>query len=103
MSYEPTTWKSGDTVTSAKLNKIEQGIANAGVLIVSDNNGTLDHTYAEIIAGYSVMTSEGNYAILAQAAESEGAYIVVFVQLGQSLTPFIYAATSEDGYPVIQQ
>ena len=30
MSYTPNTWKSGDVVTSAKLNKIEQGIANAG-------------------------------------------------------------------------
>ena len=28
MSYEPTNWKDGDLVTSAKLNKIEQGIAN---------------------------------------------------------------------------
>ena len=28
MSYTPTEWKSGDTVTSAKLNKIEQGITN---------------------------------------------------------------------------
>lgn len=26
MSYEPTTWKKGDKVTSTKLNKIEQGI-----------------------------------------------------------------------------
>ena len=30
MAYEPTVWKSGDTVTSAKLNKLEQGVANAG-------------------------------------------------------------------------
>ena len=26
MSYEPTNWKSGDKVTSTRLNKIEQGI-----------------------------------------------------------------------------
>lgn len=30
MSYSPTTWKSGDVVTSAKLNKLEQGVAEAG-------------------------------------------------------------------------
>lgn len=30
MAYEPTNWKAGDTVTSAKLNKMEQGIASAG-------------------------------------------------------------------------
>lgn len=26
MSYTPTTWETGDTITSAKLNKIEAGI-----------------------------------------------------------------------------
>lgn len=34
MAYEPTTWQAGDTVTSAKLNKIEQGIAKGGIRIV---------------------------------------------------------------------
>ena len=33
MSYEPTIWQAGDTVTSAKLNKIEQALSN-NVLIV---------------------------------------------------------------------
>lgn len=57
MAYEPTIWKSGDVVTSAKLNKIEQGIAGAGIFIVNadmDENDdiTLDKTLAEIIAAY---------------------------------------------------
>lgn len=30
MSYTPTEWKTGDIVTSTKLNKLEQGVANAG-------------------------------------------------------------------------
>ena len=30
MSYTPTNWKAGDVVTSAKLNKMEQGIAASG-------------------------------------------------------------------------
>ena len=29
MAYEPTNWKSGDVVTSAKLNKLENGVADA--------------------------------------------------------------------------
>ena len=33
MAYEKTTWKSGDVVTSAKLNNIENGIANSNPLI----------------------------------------------------------------------
>lgn len=35
MSYTPTTWAAGDTVTAAKLNKLEQGIASGGVLVVN--------------------------------------------------------------------
>lgn len=49
MSYTPKTWHTGDTVTATDLNNIENGIANAGsALIITDTNGTLDKTYAEI-------------------------------------------------------
>ena len=65
MPYEPTTWKTGDVVTSTKLNKMEQGIADAGggsggggVLIVNvlydpdqpeyQPHYYLDKTYSEI-------------------------------------------------------
>lgn len=37
MSYEPTNWKSGDVVTSAKLNKLEQGVADAGGVMLVVN------------------------------------------------------------------
>lgn len=30
MSYTPTTWATGDTLTATAMNKIENGIANAG-------------------------------------------------------------------------
>lgn len=33
MAYEKTTWQSGDVVTSAKLNHIEDGIADAGGIV----------------------------------------------------------------------
>lgn len=49
MAYTPTTWVTGDTVTATKLNKLEQGVANAGsAVIVTETNGTLDKTFAEI-------------------------------------------------------
>ena len=50
MTYNPTNWKAGDTVTSAKLNKMEQGIANGGGMTVIhiDNEGILDKTWQEI-------------------------------------------------------
>lgn len=34
MSYTPTTWTTGDTITATALNKIENGIANAGGVAV---------------------------------------------------------------------
>lgn len=63
MAYEPTNWKTGDVVTSAKLNKLEQGVAaGSGVLVVTatedDDTGvlTLDKTASEI---YGAMKSGG--------------------------------------------
>lgn len=63
MSYEPTTWKSGDTVTSAKLNKLEQGVAGAGsgILLVHNVNGTFDKTWQEIHdAGVAIVIANGD-------------------------------------------
>ena len=50
MAYEPTNWKSGDVVTSAKLNKMEQGIANSGgVLFVTVGESNIcDKSYNDI-------------------------------------------------------
>lgn len=51
MAYEPTNWKTGDVVTSAKLNKMEQGIAESGTFIanyVYGDSTTLDKTMGEI-------------------------------------------------------
>lgn len=57
MSYTPTTWSNGDTITAAKLNKLEQGVAEGGgggvltVNIVYDGvneKSVFDKTYAEI-------------------------------------------------------
>lgn len=52
MTYTKNTWTTGDTVTAAKLNNMEDGIAAGGVMIVEVEgiNGmlTADHTFAEI-------------------------------------------------------
>ena len=65
MSYSPTNWQAGDTVTSAKLNKIEQGIKNNILItniIVEDPVAYLDKTWQEIYdADFCIAntTSEG--------------------------------------------
>ena len=49
MSYTPTTWQTGDTITAAGLNKMEQGIAGAGGCLVV--NATFNKAKTEE-AGY---------------------------------------------------
>lgn len=52
MAYNKNTWKSGDVVTSAKLNNIENGIANKSgkITMVMGEPITLSASYNEIMA-----------------------------------------------------
>ena len=57
MSYEPTQWESGDVITSAKLNKLEQGVAGCSFPIIhftfneAGRNFVSTETTAEVLAG----------------------------------------------------
>lgn len=57
MVYEPTNWQNGDVVTAEKLNKIENGIADSGIVIVDmvwdgvlPQTGSLPQFKSEILA-----------------------------------------------------
>lgn len=116
MAYDPTVWKSGDTITSAKLNKLENGLAEAsgggtggGVLVVNDNNGTLDKTWQEIVnTGFAIILNGSLpfvgtqiYALANfKADEEESEYSVSFINIfNTSAENETYIATSADGYP----
>lgn len=74
MAYTPTVWQAGDTVTAAKLNKMEQGIASCGgvyvvnATTVGDNVQQLDKTAAEIWAAAQssmvIMRYEGDITFI---------------------------------------
>lgn len=121
MPYEPTVWKSGDIVTSAKLNKLEQGVvaggSGGGFLKVGMNmeTMTLDKTWKEIYealgAGYyvSVTTVSVSGESVEQVPVTTSTYdgadyyaygSVVFEDVVRDIT---YKADSENGYPVMQQ
>ena len=110
MSYEPTNWKSGDTVTSAKLNKMEQGIANAGgggVLVVTVTDGTLDKTWQEIhdAAPNVLLTYEDDgmtyfFPLYSVGIDQED-YAVNFAD-ATSPDPLNCLASAADDYPTIQ-
>lgn len=112
MSYEPTTWKAGDTVTSAKLNKMEQGIASSSAFIVhgtvSENTVTLDKTWKEI---YDASETQIVYLIDTFEMENEMVHRVAYILhtiandnnfyvefRGDEEMGFI--TDSEDGYPM---
>lgn len=72
MSYEPTNWKTGDVVTSAKLNKLEQGVASGAMIVTGYNtisgNGTLNKTWQEIYDA----ASQGKSVVLVDEQEIGG-------------------------------
>ena len=64
MSYTKQTWQTGDIITAAKLNHMEDGISGGsggGVLITTSVGGTLDKTWKEIndalLAGTNVFVA----------------------------------------------
>lgn len=111
MSYEPTNWKDGDLVTSAKLNKMEQGIAN-GTLVVhltlsnDGNTATMDKTWQQMYDADSVVAlsrnEEGgrmgvNRSVVGVVEYVNSIYTVVLNPDNSS--PMILHAETADSYP----
>lgn len=117
MAYDPTVWKSGDTITSAKLNKLENGLAEAsgggtggGVLKVNVNEqGQMDKTYAEIKAAFLEgivfninLTPEGyNLWIMTDCydSESDGCSVTICYMRGNIAE--MYQCQTVNDYPVV--
>lgn len=124
MSYEPTNWKAGDTVTSEKLNKIEQGISAAnssgsGVFKVNitlneaETAAVMDKTWNEIFSsegiGYAYLAVEAKSRMLCLISEvyentdfvtvTGNTLYGVQVYMFSSGETMIYETSSADGYP----
>lgn len=113
MAYEPTNWKSGDVVTSSKLNKMESGIVAATPYIVNmiwnedSEKFSLDKTANEIMEALKttiviVLDVGEEYAcaflMINGWLDSESNGFVVYDQ-GSSGTIKFEAATPND-YPI---
>lgn len=77
MSYTPTNWQTGDTITADKLNNMEQAIANAGGAVIvgytfstADGTLTFDKTWQEL---YNSMAA-GSVCIATFDPEDFGTY-----------------------------
>ena len=119
MSYTKQIWATGDTVTAAKLNHMEVGIAEAGggssgggVLVVTitwdDNSATMDKTWQEIhdaaVSGTPIIVMEdtGNSITFYEAtgidyAEGLSYVFTIYDLIGASGMDF--EASTASGYP----
>lgn len=82
MSYTPTEWKTGDIVTSTKLNKLEQGVANAGPLMVNvtvTDNGDDTYTYTCDKTAGEMLTAASNGIVVLHTATDEGGVRVSWI------------------------
>jgi len=105
MAYEKNTWQSGDVVTSAKLNNIENGIASGGVLIVTaEESGqtlTLSKTWNEINeASFPIIVYGTAFMYVSDISVSDGDYTVSCFFGGVEGT-HNFGTNSADGYPSI--
>ena len=109
MSYTKHTWATGNVVGAVDLNRMEQGIEDAGssgsseVLVISssENDGiiTLDKTWQEIYDAFplvTIMTFDDNYlnkTIIFNVGNVDSNYFV-------NITGTMYETDSASGYPM---
>ena len=109
MSYTPTTWQTGDIVTSGKLNKLENGVASSGSALVVHANeyGMLDKTWKEIhdamLDGLVAVVRDGGVqgvssSFVQQAYSYDGNYVIGFVDYDGMTIDFL--SDSANDYPV---
>lgn len=107
MSYTPTTWHGGDVLSAEAMNKIENGIANAGsgaleVQVSGDENGAvMDKTWQEIYDAFPnvyciASDPEGKSSILSIYNENNS-YVVESGGWFQTDGPDGYPAVSSTG------
>ena len=119
MSYEKNTWKTGDVITSTKLNRMEDGIANAGGILVIGGltvgmnqtsyqfTGAADKTWQEIdnalAAGVRCVVvgsgMGGHIQLIVSGTRCDNENYIFYISDGQN-DPISFTTTSADGYPI---
>lgn len=65
MAYTPTVWASGDTIDATKLNKIEQGIANAtSIPMIKVNTNNVSSSVGVLFAYATYNSNTGEYDVV---------------------------------------
>lgn len=88
MSYTPNTWTTGDTITATKLNKIEQGIANAGSVV------------AVRLSAINASSSTKTFGCLVYAYNDNGSWIIQNDDL-EATKPIYGLALPNDNFLIV--
>ena len=91
MAYTPTSWSSGDVVTSEKLNKIEDGIENATMVVVNVSYADEAYRADATIDDIEDAISDGKTVIAKYAGEC---YNLASVSVGDSTKSIVFATVS---------
>lgn len=98
MSYTPTSWAAGDTITAQKLNKIEGGIEDANPLIVTfDASYVADTSVADIA---TAMLTEGRLGIAKYSATGSSACLYAWIGTFDG-SSFFWDSMAADGTDVL--
>lgn len=90
MSYTPNTWAAGDTVTAAKLNSLEQGVADAGnITIIEATYDSNSGLYTLDATANNVWQACQNGIVLVKSADGTG-----YIECGIITVGYI----NENGY-----
>lgn len=102
MAYTKNTWETGDIVSSAKLNHMEDGIADAGgVMVINVTDNAFDKTWQEI---HDAM-DQGKMCVVRKDLGGGITHSIVdsVMELGEKHTVGVgentYSVTSATGYP----
>ena len=88
MSYTKREWATGNVVGAVDLNRMEEGIEDAGsgqVLVVTDTDGTLDKTWQEIYDAFPnvyIIYGNSKIACYSMTYDSGGYYITLPNSMG---------------------
>lgn len=87
MSYTPTAWQTGDTITAEKLNNMEGGIEDGQTLVVTiTQNGSVyvaDKTFSEITSAWSA-----GRTVIADASAVGTTGVLYLTKVGESSVIF---------------
>lgn len=89
MTYVKTDWETGDIITAEKLNNIENGVANAGVILTCELALTQDEQ------GYYTGTLNKTWNQI-NTAFTNGSYVNIYLKNGSRYDTFPIASLYEE-------